>query len=136
MEDLLSSTIENLEIWCPGIELYDWLRQILCYRDDLPKWSRVEVQCVSERLGDSYESFPLAYFPNPHPIFATLRSLSLELILKEPFYWLEEWDAYDHKTLELEAWQVSLGERVRGMIVSLAFQSYMDANMRRYYARH
>jgi hypothetical protein len=121
VKDLLPSPIETLEIWRHKIEAFAWLKQIIYYQDVLPQLYTVGIQCLSEQLDNSYEPFAFSHFPNPHPIFATLPSLGVDLVLEEPFHWLPECDNYDIRALDLVAWQASLGEPILGMIQPQSF---------------
>jgi hypothetical protein len=110
--DLLPATLEGLHIYCPDIELLDWLARLQYYKDKLPVLSCISITC-SDTNGDNYEVF--AFTSYPHPALAVLKSVGVKFTLHYPYSgWNSEWDDYDLEALNLVAWTKTLGAPILG----------------------
>lgn len=110
--ELLPTYLNSLEIKYPRFEVYDWLARIPQFRHELPLLDIVDLSCDKD-YGDSYEVF--AFISYPHPVFAVLKSISIELYLHcNRFHWEAEWDNYDLKMLDNFHWFNSFGSACTG----------------------
>ncbi|KAH7064287.1 hypothetical protein BKA63DRAFT_496637 [Paraphoma chrysanthemicola] len=101
--DLLPSTLENLEIDYPKVEVLDWLSGLPLYRNNLPALTAVQLHCASCHGGDTYKD--VALLLHDHPVHAALHSVGVTLeIGSREHDWQQEWDEYDLKLCGVISW--------------------------------
>jgi hypothetical protein len=113
---LFPSSLEDLGIDYPKLDILDWLDRIVHYRNNLPALSAVHLHCAGCR-GDNYKDMALE--AHAHPVHANLRSIDVAFqIAYRKRDWQKSWDDYDLKTLENLPWLVSFGSACTGNLSS------------------
>lgn len=109
---LLPASLRTLQVYCPSVVFLDMLNGLWCHRNELPALAVIEIECSNDG-GDTYNIF--AFDNHSHPAVASLSSMGIELNMSfRKGHWNSDWDDYDIRALDMDAWQVSFGPPVSG----------------------